>query len=127
MHIEHFALNVAEPVAMAAWYVEHLGFKIVRHVDNATQTHFLADESGLSVVEIYNNPPDQVPDYASLDPLIVHIALVSEDPDADRARLEAAGATYASEVRLPDGSQLTMLRDPWGLALQLCKRGTPLL
>ncbi|MCX6367943.1 MAG: VOC family protein [Armatimonadetes bacterium] len=127
MRIEHFALNVAEPVAMAAWYVEHLGFRVVRHVDNTTQTHFLADESGQSVLEIYCNPPDQVPDYASLDPLIVHIALVSENPDTDRARLEAAGATYASEVRLPDGSQLTMLRDPWGLALQLCKRGTPLL
>ena len=127
MHIEHFALNVAEPVAMAAWFVEHLGFRVVRHVDNTTQTHFLADESGQSVLEIYCNPPDQVPDYARLDPLIVHIALVSENPDTDRARLEAAGATYASEVRLPDGSQLTMLRDPWGLALQLCKRGTPLL
>ena len=127
MRIEHFALNVAEPVAMAAWYVANLGFQIVRHVDNTTQTHFLADESGQSVLEIYNNPPDQVPDYARLDPLIVHIALVSENPDTDRARLEAAGATYVSEVRLPDGSQLTMLRDPWGLALQLCKRGTPLL
>ena len=127
MTIEHFALNVAEPVAMAAWYVEHLGFRIVRHVNNATHTHFLADSAGRGVVEIYCNPPDQVPDYAALDPLIVHIALVSENPEADRARLEAAGATFASEVRLPDGSLLTMLRDPWGLALQLCKRGTPLL
>ena len=72
-------------------------------------------------------PPDQVPDYAALDPLVVHIALVSDDPDTDRARLEAVGATYASEIRLPDGTQLTMLRDPWGLALQLCKRITPLL
>ena len=127
MIIEHFALNVSDPVAIAAWYVRHLGFQIVRQVDNVTQTHFLADSAGRSVVEIYCNPPDQVPDYAALDPLIVHIALVSENPDVDRARLETAGATYASEVRLPDGSQLTMLRDPWGLALQLCKRSMPLL
>ena len=127
MIIEHFALNVADPVAVAAWYVTHLGFQVIRHVDNATQTHFLADSAGHGVVEIYCNPPDQVPDYAALDPLIVHIALVSESPDTDRARLVAAGATYASEVRLPDGSQLTMLRDPWGLALQLCKRAAPLL
>ena len=127
MRIEHIALNVAQPAAMAAWYVEHLGFQIVRHVDNATQTHFLADSAGLSVIEIYCNPPDQVPDYASLDPLVVHIALVSDDPDLDRARLESVGATYASEIRHPDGTQLTMLRDPWGLALQLCKRVVPLL
>jgi len=26
-----------------------------------------------------------------------------------------------------DGTRLIMLRDPWGLALQLCKRATPLL
>ena len=46
MIIEHFALNVADPVAIAAWYVQHLGFQVVRHVDNTTQTHFLADSAG---------------------------------------------------------------------------------
>ena len=31
------------------------------------------------------------------------------------------------EVRLDDGSLLIMMRDPWGLALQLCRRAKPLL
>jgi hypothetical protein len=31
------------------------------------------------------------------------------------------------EVRLKDGSHLVMMRDPWGLAIQLCKRGQPML
>ena len=30
LNVEHVACNVAEPVAMAAWYVEHLGMRIVR-------------------------------------------------------------------------------------------------
>lgn len=126
MNIEHFALNVAEPVAMAAWYVEHFGMRIVRHLPQANETHFLADAAG-GVVEIYCNPADQVPDYAAMDPLLVHLAFASVDPRADAARLIAAGASLAEEKVLPDCSLLIMLRDPWGLAVQLCRRGTPLL
>jgi len=126
MRIEHFAFNVADPVAVAAWYGQHFGLRVVRHVPEPAQAHFLADETG-SVLEIYCNPPEQVPDYRAMDPLLLHLAFASEDPGADTARLLADGATFVSDDRLPDGSHLVMLRDPWGLALQLCKRGTPLL
>ena len=64
MKIEHFALNVAEPVAMAAWYVDNLGFKVARHMDEPPFAHFLEDSSGTGMLEIYNNPPDEVPVYA---------------------------------------------------------------
>ena len=39
----------------------------------------------------------------------------------------AAGARVVDEVRKPDGTLLLMLRDPWGLALQLCQRAAPML
>lgn len=127
MKLEHVALNVAEPVAMAEWYGKHLGLRAVRALKEAPFTHFLTDESRGSMIEIYCNPPDEVPDYASLDPLIVHLAFVSEDPLADKARLVKAGAQFALETKTNDGSHLIMLRDPWGLCLQLCKRGRPIL
>jgi glyoxylase I family protein len=127
MKIEHIAFNVADPVAVAGWYVAHLGLRVVRHVEGPAQTHFLADDAGESVIEIYNNPPDQVPDYAAMNPLLFHLAFVSESPADDSARLIAAGATLVDELKLPDGSHLMMLRDPWGVALQLCKRATPLV
>lgn len=127
MKIEHFAINVSDPNAVAAWYVEHCGMNIARKLDAAPFTHFLTDSSGSVMVEIYNNPSDEVPDYRSMNPLILHLAFVSVDPDADRARLEAAGATFAEEVKPDDGSHLVMLRDPWGLSIQLCKRGVPML
>ena len=126
MKIEHVAFNVADPVAVADWYCKHCGLRIVRHIPQPAQTHFLAD-SGSTVLEIYCNPPDQVPDYRKMDPLLFHLALASSDPVADSKRLMAAGATFVDEVKLPDGSHLMMLRDPWGVALQLCKRGRPLL
>jgi glyoxylase I family protein len=126
MKIEHFAYNVADPVAVAAWYCAHLGLKVVRHLPQPAQTHFLADDQA-TVIEIYCNPPDQIPDYSSMDPLLLHIAFASADPTADAARLLAAGATPVSDTTLPDGTQLIMLRDPWGFALQLCKRAHPLI
>ena len=126
MKIEHLAFNVADPVAIAAWYCEHCGLRVVRHTPERAQTHFLAD-SGSTVVEIYCNPPDQVPDYASADPLVFHLAFQSADALADSQRLVAAGATLVTEVRPENGSHLIMLRDPWGLALQICQRATPLI
>ncbi len=126
MKIEHLAFNVADPVAFAAWYVRHLGLRIVRHLPQAAETHFLADDQG-TILEIYRNPPDQVPDYRAMDPLLFHLAFSSTDPEADAQRLVAAGATRVTEVRPNDGSLLLMLRDPWGIALQLCRRSRPLL
>ncbi len=127
MRIEHIAFNVADPVAVATWYGEHLGLTIARHLPVPTQTHFLADDEGRTVLEIYCNPPDQVPDYAAMDPLLFHLAFVSGVPAADSERLIAAGASWVDEIHVPDGGHLVMLRDPWGVALQLCKRMTPLV
>jgi len=128
LNVEHVALNVADAVSMAAWYVRHLGLRIVRQSAGAPHIHFLADASGRAVIEIYSNATaDPIPDYVSMHPMRLHVAFASADPDADRAALVAAGATFVDEQQLPDGSRLLMLRDPWGLALQLCKRTTPLL
>ncbi len=126
MNIEHMAFNVAEPAAAAAWYRDHLGMNVVRALDEAPHTHFLRDERGV-MIEIYRNPPDRVPDYAAMDPLILHLAFISDDPGRDAERLTAASATLEKDERLPDGSHLVMLRDPWGLCIQLCQRGAPFL
>lgn len=127
MRIEHLAFNVADPVAVAAWYGTHLGLTIARHIPAPAQTHFLADDGGNTVLEIYCNPPDEIPDYAAMNPLLFHIAFASDAPDEDRTRLIDAGATEVDEILKDDGTHLVMLRDPWGLAMQLCKRAEPLV
>ncbi|WP_162053311.1 VOC family protein [Pontibacter pamirensis] len=127
MKLEHFALNVEAPVAMAAWYVEHLGLKIVKQVKEPPYMTFLADDSDRIMIEIYLNPADEVPPYREMNPLLVHLAFISEDPAHDKERLQKAGASVVSDQRLEDGSHLVMLRDPWGLALQLCRRAQPML
>ncbi len=127
MKFEHVAFNVHDPVAVADWYVRHLGLTVAFRGGAPTHTHFLADDSGQMLMEVYTNPPDAVPDYAAMDPLLLHLAFVSADPAADAARLAAAGAEIVSAARPDARTHLIMLRDPWGLALQLCQRGTPLL
>ena len=66
--------------------------------------------------------------YAAMHPQVLHIAFAVEDVDETRARLVAAGATPEGEVtRLENGDLLAFLRDPWGIPLQLAKRGQPLV
>jgi glyoxylase I family protein len=127
MNIEHFAINVSDPVAVADWYVKHLGMIVVRKVDEGPMTRFIADTARRVVMEVYRqNAP--VPDYAAMNPFTFHIAFVAEDIHKERARLIAAGARADGEVtEAPNGDVLCFLRDPWGITLQLAKRGQPLL
>jgi catechol 2,3-dioxygenase-like lactoylglutathione lyase family enzyme len=125
MKFEHFALNVPDAPTHAQWYVQHLGFTVAIALTAAPYTHFLADDTGRTIVELYSNPEAAYPDYAKTHPLVFHLALVAPDARAERARLEKSGATFFSETSLPDGSLLIMLRDPWGVPLQLCQRTTP--
>jgi glyoxylase I family protein len=125
--IEHVAFNVAEPVEAAAWYVQHLGMRVARYSGGPTEIHFLADAAGASVLEFYRNPAAAVPDFAAMHPMQMHIAFAADDADAEAARLQAAGARLEDTTDLPDGSRLVMLRDPWGVPIQLVRRAQPLL
>lgn len=112
---------------MAAWYAEHLGMTIVRQLEKPPYIHFLADDSGEVMIEIYQNDAASVPDYPSQSPLVVHIAFVTNDPKGDKLRLQEAGAREDSDDITAAGDHLIMLRDPWGFPIQLCKRVNPML
>jgi glyoxylase I family protein len=127
MKIEHFAFNVKDPVKMTAWYEKNLGLNTVKHVLEPPFTTFMADDSGRVMIEFYNNPADNVPNYEQMHPLLLHLAFVSEDPANDKKRLVEAGATLVSEDKFEDGTHLLMMRDPWGFSIQFCKRGKTML
>jgi uncharacterized glyoxalase superfamily protein PhnB len=128
MHIEHIAFQVHDPVAMAAWYVKHFGFTIARAGGEPSFTHFLRSSTGVVMIEIYRNPTVKVPDYSTMDPLLLHLAFLSENPAADRDRLVKAGARIADDIATtPVGDQIVMLRDPWNIPVQFVKRVEPML
>jgi catechol 2,3-dioxygenase-like lactoylglutathione lyase family enzyme len=122
MKFEHFALNVPDAKKVAAWYVKNLGLRVAITRDDAPFTSFLADDSGRVILEVYSNTAAVYPDYKASHPLCFHVAFIAEDPAAVRSKLIEAGATAEYEDKLPDGSFLIMVRDPWGIPLQLVKR-----
>ena len=106
MKIEHVAFQVDDPHAVSAWWVKNLGLTVKRTYPDRPWGHFLADDGDAVMVEFYNNPKAAVPDYTGV-----------------RQRLIAGGATpEGAPQTAPNGDVLAMLRDPWGLAVQLVTR-----
>lgn len=119
MHLEHVAIDVADPAAFKDWWVKNLGMRI-----SSANAGFLTDDSGTFVLEVYRSDKTAAaPDYKAMHPMTLHIAFVSDDVDKDVARLVAAGATKEELVHKP-GFDMAMLRDPFGVCVQLCKRAT---
>jgi len=127
MKIEHTAFNVEEPVLMGRWYVEHLGLTVKRRTTDAPYAHFLTDDSGTVMIEIYGNRDAPLPDYRTMNPAELHLAFVSSDVAADTQRLVAAGATIVADVHQLGEDTFAMLRDPWGLPIQLVSRTNPMI
>ena len=126
MKLEHFALQVPDPVAMADWYVKHLGCTIARSGGEPSHGRFLT--VGSVLFEIYRNPKAAVPDYSTVDPLLVHLAFSSENLKADRDRLVKAGARVVDDIATtPAKDEIMMLRDPWSIPIQFVKRADPML
>ncbi len=128
VRLEHVAINVEDPAAMAEWYCENLDMKIVRKGGPPVNMRFISDAGGNMMLELYNNPPDAVPDYPSMDPLTLHIAFMVDDVKAIIKKLIASGATVAVDMNVtPAGDELVILRDPWGVPIQFLKRAEPML
>ena len=122
MIFEHFAINVNNVDAVVKWYVSHLGLKVVSQQRELPFMTFLADSGDRVIMEIYQRSDALMTNFATQHQLTFHVAFVSEDAQLDSDRLQAAGATFVEEVCKEDGSHLVMLRDPWGMPLQLCER-----
>ncbi|MHC4557615.1 MAG: VOC family protein [Planctomycetota bacterium] len=128
IRLEHVAINVEDPEGMVKWYCENLGMKIVRKGPPLVNMHFISDTGGNMMLEVYNNPPDAVPDYPSMNPLSLHISFMVDDVKGTCRKLTAAGATIVNDVSTTSsGDEIAMLRDPWGVPIQFVKRTEPML
>lgn len=127
MKIEHLALNVGDPVALAKWYCQNLGFTIIKEMNVLPFAHFIADSSKHIMLEIFCLSDKKLTDYASVDSAVMHLGFSVEDMEAEYNKLVSAGATIDSEVTvLKNGDKVAMLRDPWGISIQLVQRKVPM-
>ncbi len=118
MKLEHVALDVPDSEAFIEWWIANLGFR-----RSAPKSGFIMDDSGTMGLEIYRTgETPAAPDYKAMNSMTLHVAFVSDDVKADVDRLVAAGATL-EQLKLDNPAfHMAILRDPWGVAIQLCRR-----
>ncbi|RAJ11556.1 VOC family protein [Arenibacter echinorum] len=125
MVFEHIALNVKNIKDIKDWYVANVGLKVVSEQTEAPFMTFFADSSGRVILELYYRSDEEITDFKTKHPLTFHMAFVSQNAVTDKIRLLDKGASFVEEITKEDGSHLVMLRDPWGMPLQLCQRTKP--
>ena len=118
MKLEHFAVDVPDAPAFVKWWCDNLGFRV-----SAVGPGFILDDTGVMGIEVYRTgETPAAPDYKAMNAMTFHIALVSEDVQADVDRLVKAGATLEQLKVENPAFHMALLRDPWGVTIQLCKR-----
>jgi glyoxylase I family protein len=124
--LEHVALALPDPIAGADWYVRNLGFRLVRASSEPPYAHFILAPGGGVLVEFFHDSDTPPPDYRNVDAMAAHLAFAVDDVDAAIERLIAAGAVAdRAPVRSPAGDRHAVVRDPWGVPLQLITRAEP--
>jgi len=118
---EHIGINVADRDAVVGWYVENVGLTVVRDVPG--KMAFLADSRGIVMLEVYSNPKVERLAFEETGALALHIAFEADDPEAAARELVEAGATVVDAYKTAGEDSLVMLRDPFGIPIQLIKRG----
>jgi catechol 2,3-dioxygenase-like lactoylglutathione lyase family enzyme len=125
---EHVALNVPDPVAMAKWYTDNLGMKVVRSGPDPIFTTFLADSGMHMMMELFHNAEYPLLEPAKIHPMAIHFAFVTPDIGKTQSQLLASGAVVVDSLRkTASGDQVLSLRDPWGWTIQFVQRVKPML
>jgi glyoxylase I family protein len=128
IRFEHIAFNVQDPVAMAKWYTENLGMKIMRSGSSPTYTTFLADSGEHMMIEIFHNADYPLFEPSKIHNMAIHLAFNTPNIVKTQKQLIGAGASVADSLRkTASGDQVMTLRDPWGLAIQFVERVKPML
>ena len=124
--IEHIGVTVKEPVKMAQWYKNVMGFDIkvsTLNDDGGNSVAFLSDGKDRVLLEFCKLPEAEMLSSRINHHLQFHVAVKSNDPDEDMKYLIDHGATFIETcpVTTP-GNYLILLNDPWGNCIQLVQR-----
>jgi len=128
--IEHIGIMVNHPVEMGAWYRDVLGFDIQFSADNGADGVAFVRDNNKVMVEFGKVPNVEALKDRMNHHLQLHIALTSDDPDADADYLIEKGAKLIEKCAFTrPGDYLLALEDPWGHCIQLARRSpdSPLL
>ena len=118
---EHTALATPDPLKLAQWYVDTLGFRINYEYDG---NYFVRAPDG-TMLEIIPSQGDAVAT-AMRTPGIRHLAVAVTDFDAGHEELKAKGVKFLTDVMDVKGNRLVFFADCDGNILHLIARPQPL-
>ncbi len=122
--IEHVAIASPDPLRLARWYVEHLGF-LINYQSAHSKTVFIKAADG-SMVEIIESAPDTAPAEKINAAGLRHLALTVTDFPSVYAGLKKQGVRFLTDAETKNGNSLAFFTDPDGNILHLLHRETPL-
>jgi glyoxylase I family protein len=122
--LEHVAIASPDPDRLAGWYGEQFGFTVESH-SPGTRNYFLKARNGSRLEIILAESP--LAEVKIRDSGLRHLAVITDDFDADFARLQAAGAVVLSAPETRGGNRVVFFRDPDGNVLHLIQRPVPLV
>ncbi len=122
--IEHVAIASPDPLRLASWYVENLGFNI-NYQSAHGKTVFIKAADG-SMIEIIESAPGTTPAEGMSAAGLRHVALTVADFPAVYARLKEKGVRFLTDAQTKNGNSLAFFTDPDGNILHLLHRETPL-
>ena len=124
--IEHMAIAATDTAALARWYVDTLGFRIV--VDGGESgTYFVGPPEGAALVEIIKASGSPRHERARNDPGWSHLAFTVTDFDTAIEDLTAKGVTFTNAPSMSGGGdRLAFFLDGDGNVLQIVSRPQPL-
>lgn len=125
LSVEHVALCVSDPRGMSDWWVKNLGCAVT--MKRSGGSCFLADCDGRVAFEVYGPSEEMAaPNYADMDVMQLHFGFATADVDETIRRLTAAGATLVIKESVP-GLEGAILRDPFGIPIQVVRRDVSVL
>ncbi len=125
--VEHLGIVAKDPEALANWYCQLFGFKVVYKGSKTPATYFVAPAAGGTMFEIMPAGEPGVPEPSESMQGLRHIALAVADIEAAHQVLlkNAVPIMYAREAS--GGVKVVFFRDPEGNIVHLIYRPTPLV
>ena len=119
--LEHTAIASPNPLQLAQWYVQHLGFRINFEYDG---NYFVRAANG-SMLEIIPSE-GQRGEQKMRDPGIRHLAIEVKDFDGAYAALRGRGVNFVGDPYVNQGNRLVFFTDCDGNLVHLIQREKPL-
>ena len=119
--LEHTAIASPDPLRLAQWYVDHLGF----HINFEYAGNYFVKAPNGTMLEIIPSEGERTPQ-AMKSPGIRHLAIAVDNFDAAHEDLKAKSVDFLTEAFTTLGNRLVFFSDADGNILHLIEREKPL-